>query len=209
MPLWAGLDVGVRICRLQALNGKVRVMLSARLRFVVLVVVGLVAVSCSSDGATDTEPDTPDVTTASDQESLPKTQAPAEEPADEPADATAPVGDIAITMSIGDETWEFPAALCAYRNAPAGEAGSEWNVSHVNNGLQVYIADDEFGTLVSVADIENGGNPTVSWEAIGDAVEITVNSNDVTASGTFTDGVNGGTAQGTLTATCSDWFDAT
>jgi hypothetical protein len=73
----------------------------------------------------------------------------------------------------------------------------------------VYIADDEFGTLASVADIENGGNPTVSWEAIGDAVEITVNGNQVTASGTFTDGVNGGTDQGTLTATCQDWFDAT
>ncbi len=170
----------------------------------------LVLAACSGgESGTDTEPDTPDVTTASDQESPPKTQAPAEEPADEPADEPAPAGDIAITMSIGDETWEFPAALCAYKNAPAGEAGSEWNVSHVNNGLQVYIADDEFGTLVSVADIENGGNPTVSWEAIGDAVEITVNSNDVTASGTFTDGVNGGTAQGTLTATCPDWFDAT
>jgi hypothetical protein len=193
-------------------------MLFTRLRFLVMVgVVALVGVSCSSDGATDTEPDTPEVTTASDQESLPKTQAPAEEPADEPAeepadepaDEPATAGDIAITLSIGDETWEFPAALCAYKNAPAGEAGSEWNVSHVNNGLQVYIADDEFGTLVSVADIEHGGSPTVSWEAIGDAVEITVSSNDVTASGTFTDGVNGGTAQGTLTATCPDWFDAT
>ena len=185
-------------------------MLFTRLRFLVLVgVVALVGASCSSDGATDTEPDTPDVTTASDQESLPNTQAQDEESADEPADEPAPAGDIAITISIGDETWEFPAALCAYKNGPAGEAGSEWNVSHVNNGLQVYIADDEFGTLVSVADIENGGNPTVSWEAIGDAVEITVDSNDVTATGTFTDGVNGGTAQGTLTATCPDWFDAT
>ena len=189
-------------------------MLSTRLRFLVLVVVAaLIGVSCSSDGSTDTGPDTPDAATTTNQESPPKTEAPAEEPADKPADEPAdePVatGGIAITISIGDETWEFPAALCAYKNAPAGEAGSEWNVSHVNNGLQVYIADDEFGTLVSVADIENGGNPTVSWEAIGDAVEITVNSNDVTASGTFTDGVNGGTAQGTLTATCSDWFDAT
>jgi len=152
------------------------------------------------------------VTTASDQESPPATETPAaepaEEPTEEPADEPAAAGGTAITMSIGDETWEFPAALCAYVNAPAGEAGSEWNVSHVNNGLQVYVADDEFGTLVSVADIENGGNPTVSWEAIGDAVEISVNGNQVTASGTFTDGVNGGTAQGTLTATCPDWYDA-
>jgi hypothetical protein len=170
----------------------------------------LVLAACGGgESATDTDPDTPDVETTSDQASPPETQAPAEEPADEPADEPAPADEVAITMTIGDETWEFPAALCAYKYAPAGEAGSEWNVSHINNGLQVYVADDEFGTLVSVADIDNGGNPTVSWEAIGDSVEITVNSNDVTASGTFTDGVGGGTAQGTLTATCPDWFDAT
>jgi len=169
----------------------------------------LVLAACAGgESGTDTTTDTPNVTTSSDQGAPPETQVPVEESADEPADEPAPPGDIAITMSIGDETWEFPAALCAYKNAPAGEAGSEWNVSHLNNGLQVYIADDEFGALVSVADIENGGNPTVSWEAIGDAVDITVNGNDVTASGTFTDGVNGGTAQGTLTATCPDWFDA-
>jgi hypothetical protein len=174
----------------------------------------LVLAACGGGDTTDTTaadssntPTTVGATTQSDAADTPATasettQAPAEEPAPSP-------GGAGITLTIGDETWEFPAALCAYKNAPAGEAGSEWNVSHVNNGLQVYIADDEFGTLVSVADIENGGNPTVSWEAIFDAVEITVNGNDVTASGTFTDGVNGGTAQGTLTATCPDWFDAT
>jgi hypothetical protein len=162
----------------------------------------LVLAACSGgESGTDTEPDTSDVTTSSTQDTSSQTQAPADEP--------TPAGGVAITLSIGDTTWEFPAAQCAYLNAPAGEAGSEWNVSHVNNGLQVYIADDEFGTLVSVADIENGGNPTVSWEAIGGAVTITVDGNDLTASGTFTDGVNGGTAQGTLTATCPGWFDAT
>lgn len=62
---------------------------------------------------------------------------------------------------------------------------------------------------MSVADIENGGNPTVSWEAFGDEVDITVDGNDISATGTFTDGVNGGTAEGTFAAHCNDWFDAT
>lgn len=62
---------------------------------------------------------------------------------------------------------------------------------------------------MSVADIENGGNPTVSWEALGDEVDITVDGNDISATGTFTDGVNGGTAEGTFEAHCNDWFDAT
>ena len=170
----------------------------------------LVLTACAGGEAdNETEADTPDVTTATEQNAPPETQDATEEPADEPADEPPAAGEIAITMSIGDETWEFPGALCAYYNVPAGDAGSEWNVSYTTDGLQVYVADDEFGTLASVADIENGGNPSVSWEATGGNVEITVNGDEITASGTFTDGVNGGTAEGTLTATCLDWFDAT
>ncbi len=168
----------------------------------------LVLAACAGGEAdNETEADTPDVTTATEQ-NAPETQAPAEEPADEPADEPPAAGGVAITVTIGDETWEFPGTQCAYKNAPAGDAGSEWNVTNVDSRLQVYIADDEFGTLVSVADIENGANPTVYWEAAFDDVEITVNGDEITASGTFTDGVNGGTAEGTLTATCLDWFDA-
>ena len=177
-----------------------------------LVVLTVVLAACGGGDTADTGEDA-----ASDTPETAATQPPASEataaeapqtteaPPDEPA---ASAGAAAITLTIGDDSWEFPAAFCAYYNAPAGEADSEWNVSHVHNGLQVYIADDEFGTLASVADIENGGNPTVSWEAIGDAVQITVNGNDVSATGTFTDGVNGGTAEGTLTATCPSWLDA-
>jgi len=134
---------------------------------------------------------------------------PAEEPPEESAEEPAPGGDIAITLTIGDETWEFPGSLCAFYNAPAGDAGSEWNVSYTQDGLQVYAAADSFGKLLSVADIENGGNPTVSWEAAHDEVDITVDGNDISATGTFTDNVNGGTIEGTFEAHCNDWFDAT
>jgi hypothetical protein len=159
-----------------------------------------------TESTTEPADDGPDPTTATDQAAPPETQASADEPADEPA---AEPDAIAITLTIGDETWDFPGAQCAFQNAPAGDAGSEWNVSYVTNGLQVYVADDAFGILVSVADIENGGNPTVSWEAINETVDITVDGDDISASGTFTDGVNGGTAEGTLTAKCPDWYDAT
>lgn len=135
------------------------------------------------------------------------TQTPNDDP--EPAEEPAPAGDIAITLTIGDETWEFPGSLCAFYNAPAGDPGSEWNVSYTQDGLQVYAADDEFGKLLSVDDIENGGNPTVSWEASHDAVDITVDGNSISATGTFTDNVNGGTAEGTFEGHCNDWFDAT
>jgi hypothetical protein len=46
------------------------------------------------------------------------------------------------------------------------------------------------------------------WEAAGDDVEITVDGDDISASGSFTDSVGGaGTVEGTLTARCTDWVD--
>lgn len=176
------------------------------------------AIVLGACGGTDTASDGTEApsnaTVASEEDSAPPeteaaavTEAPA---AEEPAEETAqPTGDPLITLTIGGETWEFDNSFCAYYNAPAGEEGSEWNVSDIADGLQVYVNSDSFGQDVSIADIENGGNPTVSWEAFGDAVSIEVSGNDITASGTFTDNVNGGTAEGSLTATCPDWVDAT
>lgn len=142
----------------------------------------------------------------SDTSSEPESSAEAPSPT---AGATQGTGDIAITLTIGDETWEFPGSLCAFYNAPAGEAGSEWNVSYTQDGLQVYASSDEFGESLSIDDIENGGNPTVSWEASNDEVDLTVNGNDISGTGTFTDNVNGGSEEGTFEARCNDWYDAT
>ena len=118
---------------------------------------------------------------------------------DEPA-ATA--GDFGITLTIGDETWEFPSALCAYLNAPAGQDGSEWNVSRVHGDLQVYISDDSYGARVSITDIVNYGD--LEWVAEGNDVTLNVDGNNITAEGTFTDAVSGfPDREGTLTATCA------
>jgi len=182
-------------------------------RLAIALALALIVAACGgSDPASEPESDEGPAPTAG---ATQDTQAPAddpepeEEPTEEPAEEPATAGDIAITLTIGDETWEFPGSLCAFYNAPAGDAGSEWNVSYTQDGLQVYAADDEFGKLLSVADIENGGNPTVSWEASHDAVDITVDGNDISGTGTFTDNVNGGTVEGTFEAHCNDWYDAT
>lgn len=113
-----------------------------------------------------------------------------------------------IVLTIGDQTWEFGSAQCAFYNAQPGSDGSEWNVSNIKDGLQVYVNVDSFETSVTIADIANGGSPTLSWGAVDDAVSVTVNGDEISAQGTFTDKVGGsGPTEGTLTAKCASWFE--
>lgn len=172
-------------------------------RLAILLALALMIAACGGED-TSSEPESDEATTTT-AGATQDTQAPADEQAEEPTSA----GDIAITLTIGDETWEFPGSLCAFYNAPAGEAGSEWNVSYTEDGLQVYASGDDFGESLSIDDIENGGNPTVSWEASNDEVDLTVDGNDISGTGTFTDNVNDGSEEGTFEARCNDWYDAT
>ena len=76
------------------------------------------------------------------------------------------------------------------------------------DGLQVYVNVDSFETSVTIADIANGGNPTVSWTAVNDAVSLTVDGDSISARGTFTDEVGGSDpTEGTLEAECASWFE--
>ena len=115
-------------------------------------------------------------------------------------------GSTGIVLTIGDETWQFDGALCAFTRANPGQDGSEWNVSNVKDGAQVYVSEDSFGPLVQFADISNGGSPEFNWEAGADSLSISVAGNDITVTGEFTDSVDGtGPIAGTLSATCSGW----
>ncbi len=119
-----------------------------------------------------------------------------------------PAGSAGIVLTIGDETWQFDGALCAFTGPNPGEEGSEWNVSNVKDGAQVYVSEDSFGPLVQYADISNGGDPAFSWETAAEGLSISVNGNDITASGQFTDSVAGtGPIAGTLSATCTGWAE--
>jgi hypothetical protein len=116
-----------------------------------------------------------------------------------------------ISLTIGDQTWEFGGALCAYQNAPAGEAGSEWNVSYKEDDLQVYVSQDSYGPSVELTNVVDFGS--LRWASAGDAVQITVDGNDISAAGTFTDESEGASSEGassdgTLEATCASWLDA-
>lgn len=176
-------------------------------KYLVILAIVMVAAACGGDDSSDTvgtdtgattttAADTPEATAA------PTTQA---DSSDSPSAADPPGG---IVLTIGDQVWDFPGAQCAFYNARAGEEGSEWNVSNVQDGLQVYVYVEGGIEEVTIDDIANGGNPTLSWIAAGDALTLTVNGDDIVAEGTFTDNVGGSSpTEGTLEASCAGWFE--
>ena len=176
-------------------------------KYLAFLVLAMVATACggseSSDPVDTTAGASPTtVAVGSDGTQPPTTQA---ERSDAPPAQNVPGG---IVLTIGDEPWEFGSAQCAFYNAEPGSDGSEWNVSNIKDGLQVYVNVDSFETSVSIADIANGGNPTLAWAAVNDAVSLTVDGDSISARGTFTDEVGGsGPTEGTLEAECADWFE--
>ena len=176
-----------------------------------LIAVVFLAAACGGAETTDPEP-TSQTPTDTEADSTTDTQSPtteapvaAPETTEAPADAPVASGPGGITLTIGDETWEFDGALCAYQNAEPGEDGSEWNVSLMQGDLQVYASVDSFGDQVSLTDVVNYG--TFEWVAEGGDITFTIDGNDITAEGTFTDMATGQpAAAGTLTATCASWY---
>lgn len=176
-----------------------------------LVVFALVLAACGGSDASDSPADDPTTTAAAAAVEDSTTSAPEPEETQPPTTegpSPSSSGSIGIVLTIGDETWEFGGALCAFTGPKPGEEGSEWNVSQVRDGAQVYVSEDSFGPLVQYADISNGGNPEFNWEAGADGLSISVAGNDINATGEFTDSVGGtGPVAGTLSATCTDWFE--
>lgn len=176
----------------------------------VLIVVALVLAACGGSDAADPPADDPTTTAAAATGDASTTAAPESQETEPPTTeaTTQSPESAAIVLTIGDETWQFDRAFCAFIGATPGDEGSEWNVTNLGSDAQVYLADDEFGVLVSYADISNGGNPDFNWEAELDGLSMTVDGNDIAVSGQFTDSVSGaGPVAGTVTATCTDWAE--
>lgn len=173
-----------------------------------LLVVALVLAACGGSDTTESPVDEPTTTAADAPVDDATSSAPETEETQPPTTegSSPPSGSSGIALTIGGETWEFDGALCAFTGPNPGEEGSEWNVSNVKDGAQVYVSEDSFGPLVQYADISNGGNPEFNWEAGEDGLSISVAGNDITVTGEFTDSVGGGgPISGTLSATCPGW----
>ena len=175
-----------------------------------LIAVALVLAAYGGSNDADSPPDIPTTTNADATVDDGTTAAPETEETQPPTTegSNPPSGSAGIVLTIGDETWEFAGALCAFTGPNPGQEGSEWNVSNVKDGAQVYVSEDSFGPLVQYADISNGGDPTFNWETAEDTLTVSVDGNDITVSGKFTDSVGGtGPIAGSLSATCGSWAE--
>lgn len=118
------------------------------------------------------------------------------------------------TITIGDETWEFDSVLCAVGPAETGREDTEFVLSSIQDGLQLDATiNTEFGHSISLNDIEDFANPSVSFGFTdvgavtgGEMQEvIQVDGKDVYAEAAFYDDTSEAFLEeipGTLIATC-------
>jgi len=152
--------------------------------------------ACGGGDAVDTVQDAVSELSSAAAEASPMTSAEAEEMVSE---AVEDISDMASSLeemqsggsasiTVGDETWAFDGVLCAFGAEETGQEGAEFNLSAIADGLQFYISIDEYGHTVSLNDIANFENPTVSWESDMSADGfITVNGKEASGEVGFVD----------------------
>lgn len=117
------------------------------------------------------------------------------------------------TITIGEETWEFEGVRCAFGPAETGRDDTEFVLASTQDGLHLDATiNTEFGHSISLNDIEDFENPSVSYGytdvaavVSGDSAEvIEVDGKQVYAEAAFYDETSDSYEEiaGTLTATC-------
>lgn len=178
-----------------------------------VLVMGLLA-ACSGDDATteaqdtveDALADAADGDTGSAEDAAENAQELADDIAEDLEQQQAAAGGGSATVTIDGETWEFDSILCAFGEEEIGQEGAELVVSATADGLQFYVSVDSFGDSISLNDIEDFENPSVSWDASefgGAEVTIEADGKDVTGSSdSFISEVTDTQASGSFEATC-------
>lgn len=90
-------------------------------------------------------------------------------------------GGGSATLTVGDQTWEFGSVLCAFGEEQIGQEGAEFVLSSLQDGLQLYASVDSFGHLVTLDDIENYDDPSVSLQSRADGDFLEISGTQVTA----------------------------
>lgn len=188
-----------------------------RLRMLVALVVMLAACG-GGDG--DSGPAETPITAAETQATDRTTVAPSGSELQETADALTEnlqevqdaQGGGSATLTVGDRSWTFDNVLSAFGEAEIGQAGAEFVLSSIQDGFQLYASIDSFGQSVTLNDIEDFQNPSVSLTAGSFTTAITggpeefieVNGKEIRAGAPFVDDLADSSdgIDGTLEATC-------
>ncbi len=144
------------------------VRLSTRPALMLVSLVMLVA-ACGGDASTDVAA-TPDATldTEALQQDAEATAATLAENLTESLEGQqAAAGGGSATLTVGDQTWTFNGALCAFGEEMIGQEGAVFNLSSIQDGLQLYVSIDSFGHSITLNDIANFQDPSVDLEASG------------------------------------------
>ena len=193
-----------------------------RLLPAVLVVMAMVLAACGGGDSAGGE--TPTTAAADDAGSTDPGDLPTEEEALEQAEDIAEdltesleaqqeaVGGGSATLTVGDTTWTFDSVLCAFGPEEIGQEGAEFVLSSLQEGLQLYVSIDSFGHSVSIDDVSDFQNPSVSLSAekftasLAGAPEefVEVNGKEITSTALFVDGTTDDLEpiEGELSATC-------
>lgn len=110
----------------------------------------------------------------------------AEELAEQIEERQEAVGGGSATLTVGDETWTFTSVLCAFGEDEIGQEGAEFVLSSIQDGTQMYASIDSFGHSVSLDDIQDFENPSVSLSAFGGEF-IEVDGKSIRAEADFAD----------------------
>lgn len=182
--------------------------LFARLRPLALVsALMLVLAAC---GGSEADPEVPadlPAATVPSMDTVPTNQEELEEMVEdmtENLEATqAAQGGGSATLTVGDQTWDFESVLCAFGEDEIGQEGAELVVSSLQDGLQFYVSIDSFGHMVSLDDIADFENPSVSLYTSDDDF-IQVDGKDISGEAGFMDSNSDSfdTVDGSFQVTC-------
>ncbi|MDO5735515.1 MAG: hypothetical protein Q4P15_03475 [Propionibacteriaceae bacterium] len=76
------------------------------------------------------------------------------------------------TFTAGDTTWEFDSVLCAFGEEAIGQEGAEFVLSSVKDGVQLYLSIDSYGHSMSLEDVKDFDNPSVSLSQADSSVDF-------------------------------------
>ncbi len=129
----------------------------------------LVAASCGTDDAEDAvEAETDDVAEATESDEEQSAVDAVDDLVDELEEQQEAEGGGSASLTVGGQTYTFDGVLCAIGEEETGQVDAVFVLSAIANGTQLYFSIDQFGHSVSLNDIEDFENPSVSWDSRGE-----------------------------------------